>query len=183
MQSIITAGDTLDFLTTVVAYPPADGWTLKYRLVPRVSGTPIVLTAVPSGTNYRVQASPATTAGWTAGNYSWAAWVEKSGARYVVDEGAVEIKPDPGVIAAYDGRSTAARALEDAMSALASFQASGGRVKRYTINGREVEYDTAGEFVALVNFWKLEVAKETAASLVAQGQPDPRRIYLRMSNA
>ena len=33
----LVAGDTLDFTDTVPDYPPADGWTLKYRLIPQFS--------------------------------------------------------------------------------------------------------------------------------------------------
>ena len=36
LGSLFYAGDTLDFTTSVAAYPASAGWTLKYRLAPRV---------------------------------------------------------------------------------------------------------------------------------------------------
>lgn len=45
MQDVLIVGDTLDFVTSVPAYPASSGYTLKYRLIPRVSGTAITLTA------------------------------------------------------------------------------------------------------------------------------------------
>src|SRR5229473_6127102 len=91
MQARLVAGDTLDFLTTVSAYPPADGWTLKHRLIPRsVSGTVILMTGITSGTDYRTQVGPSTTAAWVVGIYGWTSWVEKAGADQVVDSGGME---------------------------------------------------------------------------------------------
>ena len=76
--NILTAGDTLDFPVVVSGYKASDGWALKYRLAPRVSGTVIDLTAVASGDDYRVQVTAAATAVWAAGFYSWSAFRRKS---------------------------------------------------------------------------------------------------------
>lgn len=183
MKDILVAGDTLDFVTSVPAYLASAGYTLKYRLVPRLTGTAILLTASASGDDYRVQVAPATTAGWTAGEYSWSAWVEKAGERHVVDTGLSTIEADPSTIAAFDGRSQAQIAYEDAQTALANFQATGGRIKRYAIAGREMEFDAAGDLVALVKYWQNEVRKENAAKAKSAGQPDPRRYLVRLGNA
>lgn len=184
MRDLLIAGDTLDFVTSVPAYPASAGYTLKYRLAPRISGTGIELTATTSGTDdYRVLVAPSATANWVAGEYSWSAWVEKAGERRVVDNGLSTIQPDPGTVAAYDARSKAQIALEDAQNALASFQASGGRVKRYSIAGREMEFDDASGLLKLVSYWQGIVTREAAAEALRRGQPDPRRVYIRMSNA
>lgn len=127
--------------------------------------------------------APTTTATWTAGEYTWSAWVEKSGERRTVDNGLVTLKYDPNVVASYDGRTVAQKALEDARTALANFSATSGRVKRYAIAGREMEFDAAADILKLVSFWQNEVSRENAARAVAAGQPNPRRIYLRASNA
>jgi hypothetical protein len=183
LQDTLIVGDTLDFITSVPSYLASAGYTLKYRLVPRVSGTPIMLTSTASGDDYRITAIPTTTAGWVAGEYTWSAWVEKSGERHTVDSGTATLKVNPETIAAYDGRTQALIALADAKTALANFQSTGGRVKRYAIAGREMEFDDAGDILTLVNYWQIQVMRENAAAAVAAGQPDPRRIMLRMSNA
>lgn len=190
LQKLIV-GDTLDFVDVVADFPASDGWTLKYRLVPMFATPtqlPITLTAVTYlTTDYRIQEAPATTAAWVAGLYTWKRWVEKSGARQSLNDSPddrIELKPDPTTLAqGYDGRSVAVKALEDCKLALANFSATGGRVKRYAIAGREMEFDAAGDIVALVKYWENEVRRERAAKDVQDGKPDPRRIRVRMANA
>ena len=183
LADILTAGDSLDFSTSVTSYPATSGYTLKYRLVPFVSGPPITLTATANGADYRIQASVATTGGWVAGNYSWSAWVEKAGERHVVDTGLSQILADPSTITAFDGRSVAQKALQDCLAAFATFQSSGGLIKRYQIAGREMEFADSAVFIERISFWKGEVLRENAANAKSEGLPDPRRITLRMSNA
>jgi hypothetical protein len=183
MQERIRVGDTLDFTTTLVDYPASSGWVLTYRLIPRTSGTPISIVGTASGDDHRTSAVASTTATWTAGEYSWVGYVDLSGEHYVVDEGVVTLLPNLATATAYDGRSKAAKALEDAETALANFQATGGRVKRYSIAGREMEFDGAGDILKLVSYWRVEVMRERAADAVAKGRYDPRRIYLRAGGA
>lgn len=187
MKDFLIVGDTLDFLTTVPDYPPDDGWTLKHVLTPRFTTpvqTPITLTATTSGTDYRTQIAPAVTSGWKSGAYAWWSYVEKSGAREQVDNGEVDLRPDPTATAqGYDGRTVAQKALDDCKAALANFSSTGGRVKRYQIAGREMEFDGAADIIALVSYWENEVSKEAAAKAVQDGLPNPRRYYVRMDNA
>lgn len=184
----IIVGDTIDFVDQVGAYPATDGWTLKYLLAARFT-TPtqasIMLTAATyNGVDYRVQAGPATTAGWSAGVYTWTRWVEKTGARQSLGSGELQMAPDPATLPqGTDLRTTAEAALADAQAALANFQATGGRVKRYAIAGREMEFDDAAGILRLVSYWQGEVMRERAAKAKRDGLPDPRRIQLRMSNA
>ncbi|MBK9704785.1 MAG: hypothetical protein IPO75_15825 [Betaproteobacteria bacterium] len=91
--------------------------------------------------------------------------------------------PNLALATAYDGRSVAEKALDDANAALASFQSSGGRVKRYSIGGREMEFDNGGDILKLVSYWRIEVKRERARTAIAKGMADPRRIYLRASRA
>jgi hypothetical protein len=183
MQDTLICGDTLDFVTSVPSYLASAGYTLKYRLIPRVAGTAILLTAASSGDDYRVTILPAVTATWTVGDYSWSAWVEKANERHTIDSGLISLLVDPATIAAYDGRTQAQRALEDCKTAFATFQSSGGVVKRYAIAGREMEFADSAAILEKMNFWKAEVLRENAARAKSEGQADPRRIQIRMSNA
>lgn len=184
MKDLIVAGDTLDYVTAVPDYPASDGWTLKYQLVPRFTSptqSPITITATTYEiTDYRVSVAPATTATYSAGQYAWYSWVEKSGARQTIADGFVEVKTNPATAAqGFDARSLAQKAFDDAQTALANFSATGGRVKRYSIAGREMEFDTAAELVALVKYWENEVSKEAAQNAKRAGRADPRRMYVR----
>lgn len=183
MRDILIVGDTLDYTTSVPDYLASDGYALTYRLIPRTSGSAITITTIASGDDFRAYVAPAVTATWTAGEYSWAAYVTKAGDRWTVDEGTCTIKVDPATVAAYDGRSEAQIALEAAIAALANYTATGGRVRRYAIAGREMEYANAADLLKEVNYWQSVVNREQAAEAVRKGQADPRRVYIRMSNA
>jgi hypothetical protein len=183
MQERLRVGDTLDFTTSLADYPASAGWVLTYRLIPRVSGTPISIVGTASGDDHRTSAVASTTATWAAGEYSWVAYVDLSGEHYVVDEGAVTLLPNLATSTAYDSRSMAEVALADAREALANYQSSGGKVKRYSIGGREMEFADSGGILKEISYWQIEVTREYAAKQVAKGLADPRRIYLRAGRA
>lgn len=187
----IIAGDTLDMsgdlAIEVPDYPASSGWTLKYRLTPRFTTpvqTPIVLTATtdPDGKRYNVQASPATTAAWAAGSYAWARWVEKAGARQTLDEsGNLLVKPDPSLtVAGYDGRSQAAKAVDDIKAAMATFTASSGTIKSYSIGSRQVTYRDKAEMITDLDFWQRQLVAEQDAVKIAAGM-NPRNIGIRFN--
>lgn len=186
VNETIVAGDTLDFTVSVPDYPPSAGWTLKYRLTPRFATptqAPITLTATTSGTDYLVQAAPATTAAWLPGTYAWARWVEKSGARQTLDEsGELLVKADPALTAqGFDGRSQALKAYEDAMTAFATYKATNGQVKEYTIGSRQMKFKDSGEIVKEIEFWRQQVTAEQDAAKLAAGQGNPRTIGIRIN--
>ena len=184
MISELIAGDTLDFLDTVDEYPPADGWTLKYRLVPRFTTpvqAPITLTATTSGTGYRVQAAAGDTTTWAPGAYTWARWVEKAGPiRQSLGEGQIVVKTDPATAAqGYDGRSDARRRLDEietAIDALAS-----GAVKAYTIGTRSMTKQDLPDMIVWRDRLAAAVASENAAAAMASGAPNPRIVGNRFN--
>ena len=181
----LIAGDTLDFLDSVPEYPPADGWTLKYRLVPRFTSpvqAPIDITASTSGSDYRVQAAASVTAAWSPGAYTWARWVEKAGPiRQSLGEGQIQIKPDPSAaVQGYDGRSQARKAVEDLEAAMAVFQATSGRVKSYSIGSRQMEFESSDEIKSLLSYWRGKLANEEATERLDRGQPGMPRLLARL---
>lgn len=183
MQDTIRAGDTLDYTTTLADYPASAGWVLTYRLIPRTSGTAITITGSASGDDHRTAASATTTAAWTAGDYSWVAYVTLASERYTVDSGTVKILPDLASAAAYDNRSQAQTALDEAKAALATFQSTGGRVRSYSIGGRSMEYADETALLKAISYWQVQVKIEEARNRKALGLDDGRRIYLRVGNA
>lgn len=162
MQSTLVAGDTLEFLTSVDEYPPADGWTFKIRIAPRAVGaTPITLTATTSGTEYLIQVAPATTANWTAGNYSWTSWVEKAGARYTVESGTLEILANPATATSSDLRSHA-RVVLEAIEAVIEGRATKDQ-EEYTIGQRSLKRTPITDLLALRDKYRAEVFAEEQA--------------------
>lgn len=174
----IVVGDTLDFATEVPDYTPADGWTLKYRLVPRVSGSAILLTSAASEGKHRVQVGPTTTATWAGGEYSWASWVEKTGARYSVAQGQVTLLPDPAVTTApRDNRSFARKLLEQIETALLN---TGSSMRlEYTIGDRTMKYESRAAVMAARANLLREIAAEDNATRLANGLGTRNTIRIR----
>lgn len=185
MQAKLIAGDGLKFTSSVPDYPASDGYTLTYRLVRR-DGTagPIQIVATALGDDYQVNVAPGTTATWTLGTYSWAAYVSKAGERYTVESGEVEILPDPAVSGSpLDLRTRARKALDDLNAARATWVATGGRVKRYSIAGRDIEYKDAAEIDREIAFWTRQVGEEQTAADLEVGRRPKNRILTRFVRA
>lgn len=189
MQGItkLIAGDSLDFVTAVAAYPASDGWTLSYRLVPRFATptqAPITLTATTyQVSDYRVQETPATSAAWAAGAYGWASYVSKSGQRITLEQaGELTIAPDPGaIVQGIDTRSDAQIGLDNVRAVLRG-RASDG-VLSYTINGRSLQRYGVAELLLLESKLAADVSRETRAAALAAGRYDPRKVYARVARA
>jgi len=175
----IIAGDTLDFQTAVTGYPATDGWTLKYYLTPRTIGTQIVLTAATAsdGISYRLQVSPATSAGFAAGTYDWRARVEKTGAEVTVDQGSVEIQAKVAGLTASDNRSHARKVL-DAIEALIETKGAADVIE-YSIGSRSIKKMTTAELLPWRDKYRWEVADEESARRVADGLGNSRLVGVR----
>lgn len=183
------AGDTLDFQVDVPDYPSGDGWTLKYRLTPRFTSptqTPIELTAIANADgSYQVQAGPTATAAWTAGAYTWARWVEKSGARQTLNErGQLEVRPNPATSAAgLDTRSHVRKVLEAIEACIESRASTTQReMVAYAIGNRSQQFDPQDNRAALLELrskYLWLVANEDAREQIAAGQPNPRMVGIR----
>jgi hypothetical protein len=178
MQSILIAGDSLDFTREVPDYPATDGWTLTYRLAPRMAGTAITFGATASGSLYRVQVLAATTAAWTAGEYSWAAYVTKAADRYTVDSGSITIQPDPGVVAASDTRSHARRVLA-AIEAVIEGRATRDQ-EEYTIGNRSLKRTPIRDLLTLRDRYKSEVNAEDAGRRLLAGETPGYALQVRL---
>ena len=180
-QHQLIAGDSLNFVTEVTGHPASDGWTLKYRLAPFSSaGQPIDIDSVASGSLHLVQMAPNITAAWAPGQYSWASWVEPAAEIYTIATGQITVLSDPRQAQpGYDSRSIAQRALADCEAAMATFNATGGKIKKYEIAGRSQEFQTIGDLMTLHSFWRVKVATEGTAQSIASGMGNPRNLFVR----
>jgi hypothetical protein len=178
----LIAGDTLDFTDVVPDFPHADGWTLKYRLVPQFATptqAPITLTATPYGSDYRIQATASATAAWLPGQYSWSRWVEKSGPiRQTVGAGQIKILTDPASAAqGYDNRPHARKVLE-AIEAVIENRATKDQ-EEYTIEGRSLKRTPIADLLVLRDKYLGAAQSADAATALASGLPNPRRVGVR----
>lgn len=75
----------------------------------------------------------------------------------------------------FDPRTEAQRCLDQARSALSKFIASGGRVKRYTIGSRTIEYSTITELQKVIDYYLEQVYLEECR----RAGRDPRKILVK----
>ena len=176
--NLLTAGDTLDFPAVVADYKASAGWTLKYRLAPRVSGAVIDITAAANGDDYRVQVNASTTAGWATGFYSWAAFVEKGSERYSVSRGTLEIRVSSVAMpAGFDSRTHAQKTLE-AIKAVIEKRATMDQ-QEYTIQGRQLKRMPIADLLKFHAIYANEVANEAVRERLAAGLSAGGKVQVR----
>lgn len=184
MQDTLTLGFTLNFTTAVADYPANASWVLHYRLVPRSAGSPFEWTSTSDSVDpelHRVQVNAATTAGYTAGVYSWQSWVEKAGEKYEIDSGQVTLRSNPITASTLDNRSDAQIALDYVTTALSG--KANGAVMSYRIGDRELRSYPMPELLSLQSQLQTAVKRERRAAALGKGLPDPSKIIARVTRA
>ena len=179
IANVIIAGDTLDFTTSAPDYPASSGWSLKYRLAPRSTGTAIDITATASGDDYAIQVTATATAAWAPGYYSWVAFVEKASERYTVGSGQLEIRAASSTLAAGTDGRTHARKVLDAIEAVLEGRATKDQ-EEYAINGRSLKRTPIEELMKMRQLYRNEVAGEDAAANLAAGLGSARKVQVRL---
>lgn len=173
----ITAGDTVTWSRSLAEYPATASWVLRYALRSDTQSIDIVASA--SGADHLVNVLPATTRAWVPGSYAWGAYATKGADRFEVGRGVMLIRADLAAVGPVDARTQAARAVDDLRAALATFKATSGRVRRYRIADREVEFESLGDLLKLLQYWTRELQAEQAAAGVAAGLPAKTKIQVR----
>lgn len=174
----VTAGDTLTWQKSLPDYPASQSWVLSYVLI-NTSGK-ITINASASGDDHIISVSSATSAGYSVGDYDWAAIVSKAGERHTVGRGRITINPDITSAAMLDGRSTARKALEALESAYLDYITNKqGHVAEYEIAGRRMKFRNAVEIWQQIDRLRREVAREDSAARIASGLSGRRRVLVR----
>lgn len=165
----IVAGDTLRWKKYHPDYMPADGWVLSYAFV-NESGL-ITVTGTDNGDGYHlVEVAAATTAAYTAGEYTWQCLATNAGTseRVTLGSGYLTIKPDYATQSSgYDGRSDAQFIL-DAVTAVLRGKASQDQAS-YSFNGRALSRYTFADLREIRDEMRAEVNSERAANRIERG--------------
>lgn len=182
MPPRFSVGATLQFSTTLAAYPASAGWVLSHRLVRRAGDGVISFAATASGDAHLTTVAAATTAAWAPGAYTWANWVTRSGEVYDIDTGLTTLLADPRTASAsLDLRTEAQIALDNVRATVAGKATAD--VLSYEINGRRLQRYPMAELIALERHLAERVAREARAVLIAAGKADPRRYTVRLGRA
>ena len=178
----LPSGDSATWLDDPVTLPDgrtadASDWVMTYYLRGPVA---LDLTASAAGKNWSTTLTATASIGLAAGVYAWTARIVKAAERITIGSGQSVITPDlTSLTGVFDPRSKAQIALEACESAMATFNATGGKVKKYEIAGRTMEFQTIGDLVTLHSFWKAKVMSELSSQSVANGLGNPRNLYTR----
>lgn len=164
--AVITAGDSYTWQQSLDDYP-ASAWTLKYRLINAAGKIDITATAI--GADHLVTLTPTTTAAYTAGDYTWTKWVEKTGYRITLAAGTVTVNPNIAALSTLDARSDAAIIVDQLTAAYKTYTASQGHVAEYEIAGRRMKFRGSAEILDQLNHWKSILASEKRAERIAAG--------------
>jgi hypothetical protein len=179
MQTKLIIGDSLNVLDTYADYPASAGWVLKYRFVPRVSGTAIQLTAAPEGDSYRTSVASSITKDWTPGDYSWAKWVERESERKTLASGEITFQPDPAALdVGTDTRSHLEKTIAN-IEAMIEGRATKD-VQEYTIADRQLKHIPITELLIWRDKYKAQLAGERAAKSLTKGTGLGRKILVRL---
>lgn len=170
----VIAGDTLAWERDLDEYP-AGTWTLTYRLS-NAAGN-IDITATADGTTHVVSVTPTATAAYVAGRYRWHARVTDGSAVHTVEDGWIEILPDPAD-ASVDYRSHARKML-DAIEAILEGNATKNQLDlvSYSIGGELSLTRDRDQLLELREKYTLEVAGEEGVDRLRD-----RNLYIRFSD-
>jgi hypothetical protein len=173
-------GDTWKWTRHFDDYPAAS-WTLKYRFKHATLATGFEIVASTSGSDYAVTVTAATTGGYTAGKYTWIAWVEGgSSEKYTVDTGSTTLTPDyraGTVTTALDDRSHPRKMLDAIEAWLESRDVA---VAEYEIAGRRMKYIPIADLIKLRSRYQNELAAADNAEKLAKGEGFGRKIQFRI---
>lgn len=174
----LRVGDTWRWTASFGDYP-ASAWTLKYRFKSPAAGFEV--TAAADGDDYAVTVAATTTAGYTAGTYTWVAWVENGSSEvYTLATGITDLDASlraGTASAALDLRTHAAKTLA-AIEAWIEGRDPG--VAEYEIAGRRMRYIPIADLLKLRQVYRAEVQAEQQAIDIARGLGTPRKIQFRL---
>lgn len=174
--SFFIAGDTVKWTISLTDFLATDGWTLKYSLMKMAASTAVItFSSTADGSDHAIVLSKTTTAGYTAGNYSWQSYVENNPVteHYSIANGFIEIKSTFQTATAFDSRSDVQKIFE-AIEAAILGKASYDQLSR-KVGDRELRYLSPKELIELRNFYKNEYNKEIGVG----GQRQTIKVVLR----
>lgn len=175
--SKFTAGDTVKWTKALSEYPPAT-WTLSYSFVK--SGAQFTETSsAASGTDHLVTITAADSVDFTAGIYSWQAYVTDGTDRYQVGTGTCEVVANfETATTGYDARDHT-KIVIDAIEAVIQGTATTDQAAM-SISGRSLSRRSLEELYKMLQVYRAEYRRIIAGERIANGLGSGRRIVTRL---
>jgi hypothetical protein len=171
VPSELIAGDTWAFTREYGDYP-AGTWTATIYL--EFSGAQISQAATASGTTHSFSIAATTTAAKTAGHYRWWIRVTDGTTSTTVEDGWLDVKPDPAATGKRDHRSDA-RQMLDAINATLLGRATDGQLAM-AINGRSISRIPLSELRDFRNELRQEVRTDEGGMNAGSSRIIPARL-------
>jgi len=171
----MVAGDTFTWKDALADYPAdaagtglAGTWTLTTEIV-GASADLGTFTATASGSTHLTTVAAATTADWSAGDYSYQQFATENdaGTRHLVAEGWLTVVANLATAATHDGRSHVKKTL-DALQATILGKASQDQLS-YSIAGRALQRMSPEELIKWESHYKALYAQELRALRTEKG--------------
>ena len=176
----IRSGNTVKWRKSLSDYPANDGWALTYTLTLQSDFSKrLQVAAVVDGADFVTTLTAVQTAAMPAGTYNLFGSVSKSGERYDVFAGTIEIKPDLASLLTGDHRSDIKRKL-DAIEAAIEGKATVDQLS-LSINGRSITRYSLAEMLTLRDRLKADYQKELQAEQFGRTGINPRRVGVRFA--
>lgn len=175
----IRSGNTVKWRKSLSDFPANDGWALTYVLTLQSDFSKrLSKAAVQDSADFVTTLTAADTAALPAGTYNLFGSVSKSGERYDVFAGTIEIKPDLAALTTGDHRSDIKRKL-DAIEAAIEGKATVDQLS-LSINGRSITRYSLAEMLVLRDRLKADYQKELQAERFGQTGINSRRVGVRL---
>lgn len=171
----VVAGDKFTWKDGLGDYPAdvagtalAGTWILTTEIV-GASADLGTFTASASGASHLTTVAAATTAGWSAGDYSYQQFVTENvnGGRHLVSEGWLTVAANLATSTTFDGRSHVKQTL-DALQATILGKASKDQLS-YSISGRALQRMSPEELITWESHYKALHAQELRALRIENG--------------
>jgi len=154
----ITAGDTVRWTRSFSDYSNSQ-YTLSYAFQKEGGDGQITFDASASGNNFLVNLAPGVTAGYTAGRYLGQGYVSKSGERYKVWEGPLEVGENfAAEQLQVDPRTRAKRILDFIESTFEKVVQK--QPVAATVDGVQFQFRSLKEWTEARNYWAIVVKQE-----------------------
>jgi hypothetical protein len=170
----LLAGDTWEWTRDLGDYP-AGTWTGVYYFEKADANFSASASAV--GTTFSVTVAAATTAAYVSGRYRWRFAVTSAGVRKTVEEGWLEVLPDPAAVGNVDHRTTARVMLDNIEAYLRD--PSNLVAANYALGGRSLSRWSRVDLMTERDKLAAEVRSEEAEARNAAGLGNSRRLYVR----
>lgn len=172
----LIAGDTWEWTRDLSDYP-AGTWSATWWFEKADKNFSVAGTA--SGATHAAAVTAATSGGYGVGRYRWRLSVTDGSARHTVEEGWLEVLPNPAADGNYDHRTHARRVL-DAIEAVIEGRASQDQ-SSVSIGGRSLARTPIPDLLVLRDKYRAEAQSEANAERIAAGMPTKNRLLVRFT--